>query len=82
MRVTQGVRDNDSTIMLREQVAILTHLNLEQQIYICDLTERYLQLAEEKEKLVKTEDLAILENLIDMNGLFTSLRQSVETEGG
>jgi hypothetical protein len=45
--------DNNSTIMLREQVAILAHLNLEQQIYICDLLERYLQLAEEKDKLVK-----------------------------
>jgi hypothetical protein len=40
--------------------------------------KRYLQLAEEKEKLVETEDSAILENLIDMNGLFTTLRESVE----
>jgi hypothetical protein len=42
-------RDNDSITMLREQAAILAQLTLEQQIYICDLTERYLQLAEEKE---------------------------------
>jgi hypothetical protein len=40
-------RDNNSAIMLREQVAILAHLNLEQQIYICDLTERYLVEAED-----------------------------------
>jgi hypothetical protein len=64
--------------MLREQAAILAHLTLEQQIYICDLIERYLQLADEKEKLVEAEDSAIWENLIDMNGLFTTLRESVE----
>jgi hypothetical protein len=71
-------RDNDSIIMLREQAAILAHLNLEQQIYICDLLERYLQFSEEKEKLVEAEDNAIYENLIDMNGLFTTLRESIE----
>jgi hypothetical protein len=71
-------RDNDSITMLRAQAAILARLNLEQQIYICDLLERYLQIAEEKEKLVEADDSAIYENLIDMNGLFTTLRESIE----
>ncbi len=71
-------RDNDSITMLRAQAAILARLNLEQQIYICDLTERYLQLAEEKRKLLKAEEHTIYENLLDMNGLFTTLRESIE----
>ncbi len=71
-------RDHDSMIMLREQNAILAHLVWEQQIHVCDLTERYLQLAEEKEKLVETEDANILDHMIDMNELFTTLRESLE----
>jgi hypothetical protein len=65
-------------IMLREQNAVLAHLVWEQQIHVCDLTERYLQLAEEKEKLVETEDASILDHMIDMNELFTNLRESFE----
>ncbi len=44
-------RDHDSMIMLREQNAILARLVWEQQIHICDLNERYLQVAEENTKL-------------------------------
>jgi hypothetical protein len=64
--------------MLREQNAILTHLVWEQQIHVCDLTERYLQLAEENEKFVEAEDANILDHMIDMNELFTKLRESLE----
>jgi hypothetical protein len=71
-------RDHASIVMAREQNAVTAHLAWEQQIHICDLTERYLQLAEEKDKLVEIEDATILEHLLDMNGLFTSLRESLE----
>jgi hypothetical protein len=71
-------RDHDSTIMLREQNAILAHLAWEQQIYICDLNERYLQIAEEKRSLLKTEDSTIVDNMIDMTTLFTNLRETLE----
>jgi hypothetical protein len=47
-------------------------------MHVCDLTERYLQLAEEREKLVETEDTNILDHMIDMNELFTKLRESLE----
>jgi hypothetical protein len=71
-------RDYASLVMAKEQNAILAHLAWEQQVHICDLTERHLQLAEEKEKLVKVEDATILDHMIDMNGLYTSLRESLE----
>ncbi len=75
-------RDNDSTIILREQAAILAHLTLEQQLYICDLTERYLQLAEEKERLIEAEDAAIWEHLLGMNGLFTTYESRLKNDNG
>jgi hypothetical protein len=70
-------RDHASIILAREQSAILAHLAWEQQIHVCDLTERYLQLAEEKEKLVEVEDATILEHMIDMTTLFANMRDSL-----
>ncbi len=72
-------RDHDSMTMLREQNAILAHLAWEQQIHVCDLTERYLQLAGgKKERLVEVEDATILEHMIDMTTLFANMRDSLE----
>jgi hypothetical protein len=71
-------RDHDSMTMLREQNAILAHLAWEQQIHVCDLTERYLQIAEENNRLIATEDEAILDNMVDMNTLIINLRESLE----
>ncbi len=56
-------RDHDSKC---EQNAILARLAWEQQIHICDLYERYLQVAEENKKLVETEDENILDDMVDM----------------
>jgi hypothetical protein len=48
-------RDHDSMIMLREQNALMARLVHEQQLHICDLNERYLQMvASEKQRT--TED--------------------------
>ncbi len=69
-------------ILLREQNSILARLVWEQQIHICDLNERYLQMAEENEKLVATENETILDNVVDtttlMTNLATSLRETLE----
>ncbi len=64
-------RDHDSIIMLREQTAILAHLAWEQQIHVCDFSERYLQTAEENKRLIATEDETILDNMVDMTTLMT-----------
>jgi hypothetical protein len=71
-------RDYSSILLLREQNAILACLNWEQQIYICDLNERYLQLAEEKKKLKEMEDEVILDNMVDITTLITNLRKTLE----
>ena len=71
-------RDHDSMIMLREQNAILARLVWEQQIQICDLNERYLQVAEEKSKLVKTEDQTIHDNMFDITTLMVNLKDTLQ----
>ncbi len=71
-------RDHDSMIMLREQNAILTRLAWEQQIQICDLNERYLQVAEEKTRLVATEDETILDNMFDITTLMENSRETLK----
>ncbi len=71
-------RDHESMIMLREQNVILAHLAWEQQIHICDLNEGYLQLVEEKKKLIATEDETILDNMGDITTLMTNLRETLE----
>jgi hypothetical protein len=67
-----------SITMLREQNPILAHLVWEHQVHVCDLTERCLQIAEEKRSLVKTEDSTILEHMLDMTDVFTNLRGTLE----
>ena len=71
-------RDHDNMILLREQNAILARLVWEQQIQICDLNERYLHVAEEKSKLVQTEDKTIVDNMFDITTLMMSLKDSLQ----
>jgi hypothetical protein len=70
-------RDHSSMILLREQNAILAQSAWEQQIYICNLNERYLQIAEENKKLIATEDETILDNMVDITTLMTNLRETL-----
>ncbi len=71
-------RDHDNMVMLREQNAILALLVWEQQIQICDLNERYLQVAEEKSKLVETEDQTIFDNMFDITTLMVNLKDTLQ----
>jgi hypothetical protein len=70
-------RDYSSMILLRERNAIRAQSALEQQIYICNLNERYLQIAGKNKKLIATEDEIILDNMVDITTLITNLRETL-----
>jgi hypothetical protein len=44
-------RDHDDLLLIREQASLLANLAWEQQIYICNLNDKYLRLLEERKRL-------------------------------
>jgi hypothetical protein len=72
-------RDHDNMIILHEQNALMAHLVWEQQIHICDLNERYLQMVEEKKRLTERDDISIQNDIAEiMKNLEKSLKQRQE----
>ncbi len=59
-------RDHDNIITLREQNALMARLVWEQQIHICDLNERSLQMVEEKKRLTERDDMSIQNDIFDI----------------
>jgi hypothetical protein len=68
-------------IMLPEQNALMARLVWEQQIHICDLNERYLQMVEEKKRLTERDDISIQNDIFDIADCrdYEKSRKVVET---
>ena len=71
-------RDHDNMIMLREQNALMARLVWEQQIHICDLNERYLQMVEENKRLTERDDMSIQNDIFDIAEIMKNLEKSLK----
>jgi hypothetical protein len=71
-------RDHDSMIMLREQNALMARLVYEQQLHICDLNERYLQMVESEKQRTTDDDMSIQNDIFDISDIMTRLEKSLK----
>jgi hypothetical protein len=71
-------RDNNSIIMLREQNAIMARIVHEQQIHICDLNEKLLLKLEGEKQLELEEEMAIENDIFDLETIMTFLKASLK----
>ena len=63
-------RDLDDLQLLREQTALQASLIWEQQMQICDMNKAYLQLSEEKERVVLADNRLVHEGM-ELRGLLS-----------
>jgi hypothetical protein len=71
-------RDLDDLQLLRQQTALQASLIWEQQIQICDMNKAYLQLSDEKERIVLAENRIVHEGMEHISTMMTSMQQSLQ----
>ncbi len=71
-------RDLEDLQLLREQTALQASLIWEQQIQICNMNEAYLQLSDEKERVVLAENRLIHEDVENISLMMSSLQESLQ----
>jgi hypothetical protein len=71
-------RDIENLQLLREQTALQASLIWEQQMQICNMNEAYLQLSDEKERIILAENRLTHEGLEHISEMMTSLQQSLQ----
>ncbi len=69
-------RDLDDLQMLREQTTLQASLIWEQQMQICDMNKAYLQLSDEKERIVLAENRIVHEGMEHISKMMTSMQVS------
>ncbi len=70
-------RDLEDLQLLREQTALQASLIWEQQMQICKLNEAYLQLSDEKKRIILADNRLVHECMEHISTMMTSLRQSL-----
>ncbi len=70
-------RDLDDLQLLREQTALQASLIWEQQMQICKMNEAYLQLSDEKERIVLADNRLVHEGMEHISTMMSSLQQSL-----
>jgi hypothetical protein len=70
-------RDHANMQLLREQITLMTHLNWEQQMHICDLNERYLRLVEERNQIAQLSDKPIYDSVDVIVNTMKTLQESL-----
>jgi hypothetical protein len=68
--------------MLREQNALMARLVHEQQLHICDLNERYLQMVESEKQRTTDDDMSIQNDIFDIGGIMERLENSLKKRQG
>jgi hypothetical protein len=71
-------RDLDDLRLLREQTAIQASLIWEQQMQICDMNTAYLELSDEKERVVLADNRLVHEGMEHITTMMTDLQQSLQ----
>ena len=71
-------RDLEDLQLLREQTALQASLIWEQQMQICKMNEAYLQLSDEKERIVLAENRLAHEGMRHISEMMASLQQSLQ----
>ena len=70
-------RDLDDLQLLREQNALQASLIWEQQMQICKMNEAYLQLSDEKERIVLADNRLVHEGMEHISTMMSSLQHSL-----
>ncbi len=71
-------RDLDDLRLLREQTALQASLIWEQQMQICDMNKAYLQLSDEKERIILADNRIVQDGMGHISAMMTSLQQSLQ----
>jgi galactokinase len=71
-------RDLDDLQLLREQTALQASLIWEQQMQICDMNKAYLELSDEKERVVLADNRLVHEGMEHITTMMTDLQQSLQ----
>ena len=71
-------RDLEDLQLLREQTALQASLIGEQQMQICNMNEAYLQLSDEKERVVLADNRLIHEDMENISLMMSSLQESLQ----
>jgi hypothetical protein len=70
-------RDLEDLQLLREQTALQASLIGEQQMQICNMNEAYLQLSDQKERIVLADNRLVHEGMEHISTMMVSLQQSL-----
>jgi hypothetical protein len=73
-------RDLDDLQLLRQQTALQASLIWEQQMQICDMNESYLQLSDEKERIVLAENRIVNEGMEHITTMMTSMQHRCSSD--
>jgi hypothetical protein len=71
-------RDLEDLQLLREQTALQASLIWEQQMQICKMNEAYLQLSDEKERVVLADNRLVHEGMDHISTMMSSLQESLQ----
>jgi hypothetical protein len=71
-------RDLEDLQVLREQTALQASLIWEQQMQICKMNEAYLQLSDEKERIVLADNRLIHQGMEHITKMMSSLQESLQ----
>jgi hypothetical protein len=66
--------------MLREQTALQASLIWEQQTQICKMNEAYLQLSDEKNRIVQADNQLVHKGMEHITTMMSSLQQSLQQQ--
>ncbi len=67
-------RDLDDLQLLREQTILQASLIWEQQMQICDMNKSYLELSDEKERVVLADNRLAHEGMVHITTMMTELQ--------
>jgi hypothetical protein len=71
-------RDLEDLQLLREQTALQASLIWQQQMQICKLNEAYLQLSDERERIVLADNRLVHEGMEHISTMMSSLQESLQ----
>jgi hypothetical protein len=71
-------RDLDDLQRLREQTALQASLIWEQQMQICKMNEAYLQLSDEKNRIVQADNRLVHEGMEHISRMMSSLQEDLQ----
>ncbi len=71
-------RDVEDLQLLREQTALQASLIWEQQMQICKMNEAYLQLSNEKKRIVLADNRLVHEGMEHISTMMSSLQESLQ----